>query len=350
MVKTAINNQYLLQRINVIISMNEKPFVVTVLGFNQALASAITGALDVFAFAGVSWQRIHQQPAAPKFKVQLASPHGQTILCSNQISLTPHLAIEDVSHTDILLIPTIGGDIDTVLHEMKSQLVHIKRLRKMGADIAANCTGTFLLADTGLLDDKAATTHWGYADKFAALFPQIDLQPDKMVTEHDALYCAGGGMAWIDLSILLIERYCGHQVASDTAKSHVLDASRTNQNIYASSRQRHFHSDNDIIAVQAFLEENVSEQFTVSSLALRHNMTERTLLRRFKHACDITPRQYLQNLRIEKARKLLETTNSSIEKIVSAVGYEDMSSFTRLFKKQTGLSPSQYRAKFNRMK
>ena len=350
MVKTDTYNFYLLQKINVIIYMNENPFVVTVLGFDQALASAITGALDVFAFAGVSWQRIHQQPAEPKFKVQLASPHGQPIRCSNQVLLTPHIAIEDVSHTDILLIPTIGGDIDTVLHEMASHLVHIKRLHKMNADIAANCTGTFLLAKTGLLDEKAATTHWGYADKFESLFPSVHLQPDKMVTEQNAIYCAGGGMAWIDLSILLIERYCGHQVASDTAKSHVLDASRTNQNIYASSRQRHFHSDNEIKNVQAFLEEKVSEKLPLSFIAKHHNMTERTLLRRFKSACDITPRQYLQNLRIEKARKLLETTNSSIEKIVAAVGYEDMSSFTRLFKKQTGLSPSQYRAKFNRVK
>ncbi|MCZ8530404.1 GlxA family transcriptional regulator [Alteromonas sp. PRIM-21] len=328
--------------------MNSAKFTVTVLGFDQALASAITGALDVFAFAGISWQRIHNLPTAPQFKVQLASHHGQSILCSNQVVLQPNIAIEDVSHTDVLLIPTIGGDIDEVLNDTQPLLVHIKRLQKMGADIAANCTGNFLLAQTGLLNNKTATTHWGYADKFENMFPSVNLQPEKMVTEDDTVYCAGGGMAWIDLSILLIERYCGHQIASDTAKSHVLDVSRTSQTVYASSRQRRFHTDQDIKAVQSFLERNLQNKCKLSDLAHQHNMTERTLIRRFKNACDTTPGQYLQSLRIEHARKLLETSSMSLESLISAVGYEDLSSFTRLFKKTTGLSPSQYRAKFKR--
>ena len=328
--------------------MNKTKFTVTVLGFNQALASAITGALDVFAFAGISWQRIHNLPTSPQFKVQLASHHGQAILCSNRILLQPNIAIEDVSHTDVLLIPTIGGDIDEVLDDTERLLVHIRRLKKMGADIAANCTGTFLLAQTGLLDAKTATTHWGYADKFKTLFPCINLQPEKMVTEDDTVFCAGGGMAWIDLSILLIERYCGHQIASDTAKSHVLDVSRTSQTVYASSRHRQFHSDTDIKAVQSFLEKNLENKCTLHELATRHNMTERTLIRRFKNACDTTPGHYLQSLRIEHARKLLETSSMPLELVINAVGYEDLSSFTRLFKKYTGLSPSQYRTKFKR--
>jgi len=348
MVNTANDKHILSVLITCITFMNKPKFTVTVLGFDQALASAITGALDVFAFAGISWQRIHKLPTSPQFKVQLASHHGQAFLCSNQVTLQPNIAIEDVSHTDILLIPTIGGDIDQVLIETLPLLVHIKRLQKVGADIAANCTGTFLLANTGLLTDKVATTHWGYAEKFNAMFPSVNLQPEKMVTEDNEVYCAGGGMAWIDLSILLIERYCGHQVASDTAKSHVLDVSRTSQTIYASSRQRRFHSDKDIMEVQSFLEKHLQSKVTISEVATQHNMTERTLIRRFKNACNTTPGQYLQSLRIEQARKLLETSNTPLESLISAVGYEDPSSFTRLFKKATGMSPSQYRAKFKR--
>jgi len=328
--------------------MNKEPFVVTVLGFEHALASAITGALDVFAFAGISWQRIHQQPTHPQFKVQLASAHGRPFTCSNQLSLTPHIAIEDVSHTHILLIPTIGGDIDSVLRDNQGLHVHIRRLQKNGADIAANCTGNFLLAETGLLDGKVATTHWGYADKFRQHYPSVDLQSDKMVTEQDAIFCAGGGMAWIDLAILLIERYCGYQVASDIAKSHVLDFSRPNQTVYASSRQHKFHQDKDILAIQEHLETHFHERLTNKAVAERFNMTERTLIRRFKQACAITPLHYLQSIRLEQARKVLETTRVPLEQIINGVGYEDLSSFTRLFKKNTGLSPSQYRAKFIR--
>ena len=328
--------------------MNKPPYIVTVLGFDHALASAITGALDVFAFAGISWQRIHNLPTEPKFKVQLASFHGNPFQCTNQLILTPNIAIEDVTHTHILLIPTIGGDIDTVLKENANQLVHIRRLQKLGADIAGNCTGTFLLAESGLLNGKVATTHWGYADKFRKSYPQVNLQSDKMVTEQDAIFCAGGGMAWIDLSILLIERYCGHQVASDIAKSHVLDFSRPNQTVYASSRQHKFHQDKDILAVQNYLETHYADRLTLKQVAQKHNMTERTLIRRFKQACALTPLQYLQGLRLEQARKILETSMASLESIVNSVGYEDLSSFTRLFKKNTGLSPSQYRAKFIR--
>lgn len=328
--------------------MNNPPFIVTVLGFDQALASAITGALDLFAFAGISWQRIHQQPPAPKFKVQLASAHGQAILCSNQLTLTPNIAIEDVSHTHVLLIPTIGGDINRVIAHNENLLVHIRRLQNGGADIAANCTGTFLLAETGLLDGKVATTHWGYADSFSGRYPQVNLQPDKMVTEQDAVFCAGGGMAWIDLAILLIERYCGHKVASDTAKSHVLDLSRSNQTVYASSRQHKFHQDKDILAVQNYLEQHFSSRLILKKVAKLHNMTERTLIRRFKQACQLTPLQFLQSIRLEHARKLLETSHAPLETVVNQIGYEDLSSFTRLFKKHTGLSPSQYRVKFLR--
>ena len=348
MVNAANNNSTLFFKITLITFMNSTRFTVTVLGFDQALASAITGALDVFAFAGISWQRIHKLSPSPQFRVQLASHHGQPFMCSNQIMLQPNIAIEDVSHTDILLIPTIGGNIDEVLRDTQPLLVHIKRLQKVGADIAANCTGTFLLAQTGLLTNKTATTHWGYADKFKSMYPNVNLQPDKMVTEDNAVYCAGGGMAWIDLSTQLIERYCGHQIASDTAKSHVLDVSRTSQTIYASSRQRRLHADKDIMEIQSYLEKNVRSKTTLAELAKKHNMTERTMIRRFKNACDITPGQYLQALRIEQARKLLETSTMPLENLINAVGYEDLSSFTRLFKKTTGLSPSQYRIKFNR--
>ena len=348
MVKTANHNLNLSTQINYITHMNRTPFIVTVFGFEHALASAITGALDLFAFAGISWQRIHHQRPTPQFTVQLASSHGQPIVCSNQLTLTPHLAIEDVAHTDILLIPTIGGDIDTVLQNNANQLVQLRRLHKQGADIAANCTGTFLLAETGILNDKVATTHWGYADKFKARYPMVNVQPDKMVTEDNSVFCASGGMAWIDLALLLIERYCGNGIASDTAKSHVLDLSRANQTAYASSRQFKFHQDKDILAVQHYIDAHLHTPMTLNELAGKHNLTERTLIRRFKHACGFTPLQYLQRIRLERARKLLETTHAPIESIVNQIGYEDLSSFSRLFKKNTSLSPSQYRSKFQR--
>ncbi len=326
----------------------EVPFTVTILGFDHALSSAVTGAMDLFALASVSWQRIQQQTVKPRFRVQLASAHGNPVQCINHLTLTPHIAIEDVTHTDILLVPTIGGDITQVLAQTRSLHVHIRRLQKLGADIAGNCTGTFLLAEAGILDNCQATTHWGYAEQFRTRYPHIALNADKLVTQQDNVFCAGGGMAWFDLVLLLIERYCGRQVASDTAKSHVIDLTRPNQVAYAGSRQFKYHNDNDILAVQEYLDKHFQQTPGIARLARHHNMTERTLMRRFKQACGQTPTQYLQSIRIEQARKLLETQSWPLDKIIQQVGYEDASSFTRLFKRETGLSPSQYRAKFMR--
>ncbi|MCU7554014.1 helix-turn-helix domain-containing protein [Alteromonas sp. ASW11-19] len=323
-----------------------RPFSVTLLGFDAALSSTITGAMDLFALAGVSWQRIHQQPVTPFFSVQLATLHGHPVTTVNQLKLHAHCALQDVEHTDLLVVPTIGGDLNEILTATRPLHAHIHRLWQGGADIAANCTGTFLLAETGILNHKVATTHWGYARQFRERYPEVNLQPAKMVTQQDNVYCAGGGMAWFDLTLLLIERYCGHQVASDTAKSHVLDLSRPRQTIYAGSRQHKFHQDTDILNIQNYMEQHFTEALTLTGLAHQHNMTPRTLIRRFKQACGITPLHYLQALRLEQARKYLEVSTMSLDTIVTAVGYEDVSSFSRLFKRHTGLAPSQYRSQY----
>lgn len=326
----------------------QTPYVVTILGFNHALSSAITGALDLFALAGVSWQRIHGNHTKPRFHVQLASFNGLPITCTNQLVVTPHVAIEDVTHTDILLIPTIGGDIQRVLEDNQHLLVYIKSLAKRGADIAGNCTGNFLLAEAGILDDVVATTHWGYAEQFHQAYPHIQLQVDKMITQTDNIFCAGGGVAWFDLAVLLIERYCGSQVATDTSKAHVMDIRRTNQNIYASSNRKKFHQDAAILAAQEYIENHFALSLDNQNIADIVNMTPRTFSRRFKQATGQSPGSYLQSIRLEHARKLLESRRDSLESIVQKVGYDDLSSFSRLFKRECGLSPSQYRLKFTR--
>ena len=327
--------------------MNNAPFTVTVFGFNHALASAITGALDVFAFAGISWQRIHNLPTSQKFKVQLASAHGLPFHCSNQLTLTPNIAIEDVSHTDILLIPTIGGDIDAVLTENQPQLVHIKRLHKVGADIAANCTGTFLLADTGLLDEKVATTHWGYATLFAQMFPNVKLHINQMVTQSERIYCAGGGAAFHNLCLLLIERYCGRDIAKQVAKAHVIDVQQSHQSAFANVRLLKQHQQAHLIKVQEYIEDNYQLPLSVSQLADMVNITNRTLNRQFQQWVNMRPIEYIQTIRVEQAKRLLEGGHKHIQSLALQVGYEDASSFAKLFKKSTGYTPAQYKAKFH---
>ena len=320
---------------------------VTILGYDQAYASAITGVLDLFALAGVTWQRMQGMKPNQAFDVQLASLSGKPIRCINQLEIKSHVSIEEVEKTDLLLIPTIGGDIEQVLDANSALLSHLREHYRNGTDIASNCSGAFFLAEAGLLDNREATTHWGYANLFQQKYPRVNLQPHKLITHQDAIYCSGGGMAWFDLALLLIERYCGHDVASSTAKAHVMDMARGSQAPYAQVRTKKYHQDKEILLVQEWMENNFQTSVNLEKLAGSFNLAPRTFIRRFKQATNQTPLQYLQALRVEGAKKHLETGNMPMEQIVNQVGYEDLSSFTRLFKNHTGLSPVQYKKKFN---
>jgi transcriptional regulator GlxA family with amidase domain len=323
-------------------------FKVTILGFNQAYASAITGALDLFALAGVTWQRMQGFPPTPFFEVQIATLKKQPVRCINQLEIRSHIAIEDVKHTDLLLIPTIGGSLLSVIAQNRALLPHIKRHYALGADIASNCSGAFFLAEAGLLNGREATTHWGYAELFKSRYPEVNLCAEKLITSSQNIYCSGGGMAWFDLALLLIERYCGHDVATTTAKAHVIDLSRGEQAAYASIRAKKYHQDQEVLQVQEWLEAHFKQNIQIGQLGDLVNLTDRTLHRRFKQATEQNPLEYLQCLRVEAAKKLLEKSHDNAQRIVNHVGYDDLSSFTRLFKKHTGLSPSQYAKKFKR--
>lgn len=322
-------------------------FRVTIVGFDQAYASAITGALDVFALAGVTWQRMQGSQPQQQFHVQIATPGGKPVECINHLTLNAHVALEDVTHTDLLILPTIGGVVERVLEQQREILPHIVRHYAQGADIASNCSGAFFLAEAGILSGKQATTHWGYADLFALKYPDVKLQVNNMITEDERIFCAGGGMAWFDLTLLLIQRYCGHDIAKNTAKAHVIDLSRGGQQAYASVKRRKYHQDGAIIPAQDYIESNYASPIQIESLAKDVNMTPRTFARRFKSATGETALNYIQRTRVDSAKSLLETSELSLEQITQQVGYDDISSFTRLFKRQTGLSPKQYRMKFS---
>jgi transcriptional regulator GlxA family with amidase domain len=253
-----------------------------------------------------------------------------------------------VQETDLILIPTIGGSIEPVIEQSSALIKWLRDKHLKGTEIASNCTGAFLLAEAGILDHKQATTHWGFADLFREKYPLVDLHPEQMIIQQDTIFCAGGGMAWFDLALLLIERYGGRELAAETSKSHVMDMRHGNQAAYANVNSKKYHQDKDILKIQEWMELNFQQSIVMTELAEAFNLVPRTFVRRFKQATQKTPLAYLQSLRIESAKSLLETQNVPLEKVVQQIGYEDLSSFTRLFKKSTGLSPSQYRKKFRR--
>lgn len=333
------------------------PFKVIIVGFDGVLGSALTGALDLFSFTGVSWQRFLDEPVEPRFNVQIASLGGVDIRCSNRLIMQAHCDIAKVLDCDLLLIPTIGDSIDKVLSQNSKLIAHIKRLANTKADIASNCSGAFFLAKAGLLDGKVATTHWGYASKFKAEYPLVDLQENQFVTQSKSasknqsgnIFCAAGGSAFYDLGLLLIERYCGREISTQVAKTQIIDSKRGNQNSYTNVSLHRPHSDPLVKQVQEFIEENFKQPMQVSHLATMVNVTPRTLNRRFQACVAMRPIEYIQAVRIEQAKRLLELGDVTIKSLAEQVGYDDISSFTRLFKRATELTPKEYQEKFSRL-
>ncbi|RPJ67686.1 helix-turn-helix domain-containing protein [Alteromonas sediminis] len=312
------------------------------------LSSAITGAIDLFSLAGITWHHIHHTQPQQIFDVSLCSVDKAPFKCINGIQLLPHKDIASVVTADLVLVPTIGGDLTLVTENNQALLTHLRRLYDTGCKIASNCTGAFLLAEAGLLDGKVATTHWGYETPFKQRYPQVQLDISRLVTHQDGVYCSGGGVAWLDLVLLLIAEFCGEQVAEETAKAHVLDHARTSQRAYTSIQQKTLHGDMAIAKVQHYILTHYTENVDIAVLADIANMSPRTFSRRFKAACEMTPQQYVQSVRIEHARKQLDITAKPIEQIVHDVGYSDVSSFIQLFKRWVGQSPHQYRMRKTR--
>lgn len=325
---------------------------VSVIGFDGALASAITGIIDLFRLAGVTWARINDMPPAQEFTTRLLTQDGKPCRCINGITLLPDGDWNtQPAEADLVVVPTIGAPIAQVLEANSGLIQWLGGFRGAPSDqvrVASNCTGAFLLAEAGLLDGRQATTHWGFSNQFRQRFPAVDLQTDKLITVDGHIACAGGGMAWWDLGVYLVERYVGSQVARELAKAFVIDAGRTSQAPYGALQARRYHSDAAILKLQDWLDANYTEAATLQTLAALAGLTERSLIRRFKAATGDTPAGYLQILRVEAARQHLENSRAAVEEVTRLVGYEDVSSFSRLFRKHTGLAPGAYRARFGR--
>lgn len=321
---------------------------IVVVAFDGALASAITGVVDLFSMAGASWNRIQKQDIQRLFQVQIASPMGLPVHCINGITIFSETSYADIEYADAIVVPTIGARIQDVLSQ-NPELIHLLKIADQNRwMIAGNCTGNFFLAEAGILNHRVATTHWGFKDLFEQRYPNILLNVDQLITRDEHIYCAGGGLAWFDVGLHLIERFYGFEIAIQTAKSFVIDYRRDSQLSYSLMRIAKPHQDELVQKVQRWLELHFHEQFSIEDLAQQFNVTLRTLIRHFNSALNLPPNRYLQAIRIEAAQKRLEETEHSIDVIMQAVGYQDPSSFRRLFRKKTGLTPLEYRRRFSR--
>lgn len=319
---------------------------VTVLLLDGTFASTATGPMEVFTYAGKLWNLLTGGKPEPRFRVTLASTDGRAVRCDGGIEIKPHVALKDIRKTDLIFVPTTGISIDDVVERNAEAVPFLKRWHKRGAAIAGVCSGVGLVAATGLLDGKRATTHWGLAEQFRQMYPRVKWMPELMVTEDRGLYCGGGVHAAMDLSLYLVERFCGHEVAMQSAKAMLIDTPRAWQAGFGIVPLKTEHNDGSISQAQEWLHENFHRTFPLEAPARRVGMSLRNFVRRFKEATGDSPLNYLQKLRIAAAKRLLESDHRSVQEISDAVGYQDVAFFRNLFQRHTGVSPSAYRQRF----
>ena len=319
---------------------------VTVLLFDYALSAAVMGINDLLYFAGDTYQRLSGSVEEPRFQVRLASRDGKPVKVMNRLTLTPHCAISDIDHSDVYLVPTVVGDIEHTLADNHWLIERLALAQESGSLIGSNSNGSFFLAEAGLLDGKRATTFWDNVDLFRRRYPDIDLRPDQLLIHDGNILCDAGGTSWFDLGLYLVELFCGHQTAMDTAKYFMVDVERSQQLSFTPLTSKKYHSDRVVLEAQNWMEQHYAEVISIEAVGKRLGLSDRSMLRRFKLATGATPLNYLQEVRLDAASRLLMQSNQSIEAITQAVGYEDISSFSRLFKRRNGYSPSAYRARY----
>lgn len=319
---------------------------VTVLALHAAQASSITGPMDVFIFAGVLWNLACGKPPTPFFEVTVASVDGKPVKCLNRLNIEPHCSIHDIRDTDLIILCAVAGQIEKWIEKHREVVRWLQQQYQAGAQIASSCTGAFLLAETGLLNGKTATTHWGFVDLFRQRYPLVHLRPDSMITDEGDLYCSGGSNSYNDLSFYLVEKLCSREAAVHCAKAMVQDFGRVTQAPYAAFPFPKAHNEKDILSAQRWIEENYDTDITVPIIASKFGVSKRTFERRFKRSTGDSPLLYLQKVRINAAKALLEKPSSTFEDVTYQVGYKDISSFRKIFQRHTGLRPKEYQRLF----
>jgi len=319
---------------------------VTILALDGTIGSTVTGPVDIFSQAGVLWNQICGVKPNPCFQVAIATVDGKPARCVNGVLIQPHFSIEEVKETDLVIIS--AEDLDFLEGTYPSTTPWLLKHFEAGSTLASVCTGAFLLAETGLLNGKRATTHWGFAPLFRTRYPQVDLRPECLITDEGNLLCGGGAFSYFDLSLYIVERTCGFEIAAQCGRALLLDMGRRSQLPYAIFEYQKHHKDEQILKSQTFMERNYSKQISMDHLAADVGMSFRNFKRRFRKATGDSPLAYLQRYRIEAAKRLLENTGDSISEISCQVGYEDVGFFRRVFKRYLGITPNEYRGRLRK--
>ena len=300
-----------------------------------------------YMFTAVN-QFLQAEGKPPLFNVQLVGIKKEVKLDNNLFSVHADALIRDIKKTDLIFIPALCGDIKNALELNKNFVGWIQDQYNNGAEVASLCVGAFLLASTGLLNGKKCSTHWLFANEFRNMFPDVELVDGSIITEENGLYSSGGANSYWNLLLYLVEKYTNRDIAILASKFFAIEIDRNSQNAFMMFQGQKEHEDDEIKKAQEFIEENYPDKITVYNLADKFAIGRRSFERRFKKATHNTVVEYMQRVKIEAAKRSFESTRKNITEVMFDVGYTDTKAFRTVFKKITGLTPVEYRNKYNK--
>jgi len=320
--------------------------------YDGILASSAAGCIDVFTLANAVWAGRNGGGKMPPLQWRVESLDGKPVRAASGqvVSVDGPINARAAADAVIVAAPFVAN-LEGFLasKELLNPLyAALRRQHERGTLLASYCVGSFILAEAGLLDGGVATTHWARATTFARRYPEVDLRVAEILTEQNNILCSAAVTTSFNLALRIVEKFAGRQVAAKTGRMMLIDTNRVSQSSYAVMQEEPQHADALVARAQRVMEKSLRQGFNLGELARHLAVSERTLNRRFKVALGAAPLQYLQALRVDVAKRLLQMGGLTVDVVGERVGYHDLSTFRRLFKRETGLSPRDYQRRFSR--
>jgi transcriptional regulator GlxA family with amidase domain len=307
--------------------------------------SSIVGSYKIFTRANGYWKEANRREL---FRIELAGVSKKVEFYDGLFTVKPHTHVSSITKTDLVIIPSLNHNYQKAIKGNQVLIDWIEKQYRNGAEIASICTGAFLLASSGLLDGRTCSTHWSAAQNLKLMFPKVNVQTDKLITDENGIYTNGGAYSFLNLLIYLVEKYFDRQTAIFCSKVFQIEMDRQSQSSFIIFKGQKLHDDELVKKAQAYIEEKLDEKISVEDLSSRFAVGRRNFDRRFIKATGNTPLEYSQRVKIESAKKAFESTRKTINEVMYDVGYSDVKAFREVFRKITGMSPLEYRSKYNK--
>ena len=312
---------------------------------NLSTIACIVGTYEIFKRAN---RHSKEGGKSEMFKIELVGISESEEVYNGLFTVKPETDISSIRKTNLIIIPSLNFDFEKDAVGNQLLVDWIRKQYRDGAEIASICSGAFMLASSGLIDGKSCSTHWAFADIFRNMFPKVKLQPEKLITDENGIYTNGGGYSFLNLALYLVEKYYDRQTAIYCSKIFQIEIDRQSQSPFTIFTGQKMHGDEMVQQAQSYIENKLHEKLSVEDLSSKFAVGRRNFDRRFIKATGNTPLEYFQRVKIESAKKALETTRKTINEVMYDVGYSDVKAFREVFRKITGMSPLEYRSKYNK--